>query len=114
MSNLGALVDAEAGLAQARKALAKGPVLTLQVAGPGHVPPRSGTRMVDAGRRTPALTSTPGRDPRRPATDSDELYPPLNNLRVELISNDTSKPYAVYPQPDGVGGQAGQQRACVA
>ena len=38
---LEALVDAEAGLAEAREALAKGLVLALQVAGLGHVLPRS-------------------------------------------------------------------------
>ena len=38
---LEALVAAEAGLADARQAFAKGPILALQVAGPGHAPPRS-------------------------------------------------------------------------
>ena len=38
---LEALVDAEAGLAEAREALAEGPVLALQVAGPGQVLPCS-------------------------------------------------------------------------
>ena len=36
-----ALVDAEVGLGEAREALAQGPVLALQVSGPGHVLPCS-------------------------------------------------------------------------
>ena len=70
--NPGALVDAEAGFAEPQGALAKGPVLALPVAGPGHhLLPRSGSRRTAGSCSCPrCAASTPSSCARRRRTAS--------------------------------------------